>query len=120
MNKNFSTSRLVFGLTIFTGLVPLAFTFSQNGTQLLLETSFKYLVWCGQSIILLLLLLTKHNISKNQLIGLTALYLLVPFTFTFTANGASFLILNNYTSSILSWAITSVLFGKLFFLRRIF
>jgi len=52
MNKKNSTSRFMFGLIILVGLTPLAFTFSQNGTPLLLETSFKYVVWCGQVIIL--------------------------------------------------------------------
>jgi hypothetical protein len=115
MNKKNHTSGLMFGLTIFVGLMPLAFTFSQNGTQLLLETPFKYFVWCGQTVILLLLLFTKHNLDKNQLIGLGVLCFIAPFTFTFNENGAYFLVLNKYTSTILSWAIASVLFSKLFF-----
>lgn len=115
MNKQNLTSELLFGLTILVGLMPLAFTFSQNGTQLLLDTSLKYIVWCGQAMILLMILLTKLNLSKNQLIGITMLYILIPFTFTFNDNGVVFLILNKYISSILSWAMASVLFSKLLF-----
>ena len=113
MNKQNSTSGLLFALIIFIGLMPLASTFLQNRTQLLLDTSFKYIVWCGQAILLILLLLTKLKVSKNQLIGLALLCVLIPFAFTFNDNGVTFLILNKYTSSILSWAIASVLFSKL-------
>jgi len=119
MKKQNSMPRLLFGLSIFVGLLPLAFTFSQNDTQLLLDTSFKYLVWSGQAIILLLLLLTKNKLSKNQLITLTVLCFIVPFTFTINENGAAFLILTKYTSSILSWAIASVAFSKLFFIYKL-
>lgn len=115
MNKKFSESNLIFGLTFFISLMPLTFTFSQNGTHLLLDTPFKYLVLGCQSIILLLLLLVKTNLSKKQLILLAILYLLVPITFTFTENGASFLILDKYANIILSWLIGSLLFSKLFF-----
>lgn len=119
MNTKNSTSGLLFGLAIFVGLMPLTFTFSTENTQLLLDTSFKYAVWAGQTSILILLLLTKHNLSKNQLIALAVLYLVVPFTFTFNESGAYFLILNKYTSSILSWAVASVLIGKLLFLQKL-
>lgn len=115
MNKQNSTSGLLFGLTIFVGLMPLTFSFSQNGIHLLLDTSFKYAVWCGQAIILLMLNLTKIRLSKNQLIGLSVLYALIPLAFTFNDNGLNFLILNKYTSSILSWAIASILFDRLLF-----
>ncbi|SFE40505.1 hypothetical protein [Thermoflexibacter ruber] len=119
MNTKNSTSGLLFGLAIFVGLMPLTFTFSTENTQLLLDTSFKYAVWAGQTCILILLLLTKHNLSKNQLIALAVLYLVVPFTFIFNESGAYFLILNKYTSSILSWAVASVLIGKLLFLQKL-
>lgn len=115
MNKKKSISGFLFGLTMLVGLMPLAFTFSQNGTQLLLETEFRYVVWCGQAITLLLLLLTSQNLSKHQLIGLSLICVFVPLAFTFNRNGASFLILNKYTSSILSWAIASALITKLLF-----
>jgi hypothetical protein len=114
MYKKNSTSGIIFGLTIFAGLLPLAFMFTQKGTQLLLETSFKYVVWGGQTGILFLLTLTKHKLSKKQLIGLAILCAVVPFTFTFNEKGVSFLILNKYTSSLLSWAIAGVLLIKMF------
>ncbi|HRE57412.1 MAG TPA: hypothetical protein PLW09_06285 [Candidatus Kapabacteria bacterium] len=113
MDNQISSTKLLFGLTIFIGLMPLTFTFSQNGTQLLLNTSLKYVVWCGQLIILLVLLLTKPKLSKNQLVGLSMLFALIPFAFTFNGNGLTFLILNKYTSSILSWAIASALLSKM-------
>jgi len=121
MNKTFSTTGLVLCLTIFVGLMPLAFTFSQNGIQLLLETSrnYNYLVWSGQAIIFILLLVTKPNLSKNQTIGLAVLCIVVPLVFTFNENGAYFLILNKYTSSILSWAISSVFLSKLLFSEKL-
>lgn len=119
MTKQNSTSGLLFGMTILVGLMPLAFTFSQNGTELLLDTSFKCIVWGGQATLLLLLLLTKQKLSKNQLIALTVLFMLVPFTFTFNEKGATFLILTKYTSSILSWAIASIVFSKLFFTYKL-
>ncbi|HMN90397.1 MAG TPA: hypothetical protein PKD70_12885 [Saprospiraceae bacterium] len=119
MNKQNSDSSLLFGLTIFVGFMPLAFTFSQNETQPLLDTSFKYMVWGGQTIALLLLLFSKHQLIKNQLIVLTVLYVFVPFMFTFNENGATFLILTKYTSSILSWAIASVVISKLFFIHKL-
>jgi hypothetical protein len=115
MTKQNSTSGLLFGMTILVGLMPLAFTFSQNGTELLLDTSFKYIVWGGQATHFLLLLLIKQKLSKNQLIALTVLFILVPFTFSFNEKGATFLILTKYISSILSWAIASIVFTKLFF-----
>ena len=118
MKKQNSTSRLLLGMAILVVLMPLAFTFSQNGTQLLLDTSFKYIVWGGQTVLLLLLLLTKPELTKNQLFALTALFVLVPFTFTLYEKGATFLILTKYTSSILSWAIASVLFSKLLFTHK--
>ena len=104
---------------IFVGLLPLTFTFSKNETQLLMETSFKYIVWGGQATILLVLLLTKHTLSKNQLIALAILFVLVPFTFTFNEKGATYLILTKYTSSVLSWAIASILFSKLLFTNKL-
>jgi len=113
MNIKNTTSELLFGLTIFVGLIPLAFMFSQKGTQLLIETSFRYFVWCGEAIVLFLLLLTKQNLKKKQMIALATLCLLVPFTFTFNENGVTFLILDKYISSILSWLMASVLFSKL-------
>lgn len=119
MKTKKSTTGLMFGLIILVGFLPLAFTFSQNGTQLILETSLKYVVWCGQVIILLTLLLKKQDFSKNQLIGLSILFVLVPFTFSFNENGVSLLILNKYTSSILSWAIASILLGKLLFTQEL-
>lgn len=119
MKTKKSTTGLMFGLIILVGFLPLAFTFSQNGTQLILETSLKYIVWCGQVIILLTLLLKKQDFSKNQLIGLSILFVLVPFTFSFNENGVSLLILNKYTSSILSWAIASILLGKLLFTQEL-
>lgn len=94
MNTKNSTPGILFGLTVLVGLMPLSFTFSQNGAQLLLDTSFKYIVWCGQAVILLLILLTKFDLSKNQLIVITVLYVLIPFVFTFNDNGVTFLILN--------------------------
>lgn len=104
----------MFGLTIWVALMPLAFMFSQDGTQLLLlETSFRVLVWSFQIILLLLLFFTGNTQSKKQLMGLSVLCLLIPFVFTFNENGVSFLILNQYASSILSWVIASTLFGKL-------
>ncbi len=115
MNKQNSASPLLFGLAIFVGLMPLAFTFSQNEIQPLLNTSFKYMVWGGQTIVLLLLLFNKYQLIKNQLIALIVLYACVPFIFTFNENGATFLILTKYTSSVLSWAIASVVISKLFF-----
>lgn len=118
MKKKNSTSGLLLGIAILVGLMPLAFTFSQNGTELLLDTSFKYIVWGGQTVLLLLLLLTKPELTKNQLIALTALFVLVPFTFTLNEKGATFLILTKYTSSILSWAIASVVFSKLLFTHK--
>jgi len=114
-----SNSGIMLGLIILVGFLPLAFTFSQNGTQLLLETSFKYVVWCGQAIILVTLLLKKQDISKNQLIGLSILFVLIPFSFTFNENGFGFLILNKYTSSILSWAMACIMLGKLFFTQQL-
>jgi len=113
MNIKNTTSELLFGLTIFVRLIPLAFMFSQKGTQLLIETSFRYFVWCGEAIVLFLLALTKQNLSKKQMIALATLCLLVPFTFTFNENGVTFLILDKYISSILSWLMASVLFSKL-------
>jgi len=113
MNIKNTTSELLFGLTIFVGLIPLAFMFSQKGTQLLIETSFRYFVWCGEAIVLFLLLLTKQNLKKKQMIALATLCLLVPFTFTFNENGVTFLILDKYINSILSWLMASVLFSKL-------
>lgn len=114
MDNQNSSTKLLFGLTIFVGLMPLTFTFSQNGTQLLIDTSLKYIIWCGQSIILIVLLLTKLKLGKNKLIGLSVLFALIPFAFTFNDNGLTFLILNKYTSSILSWAIASMLLSKMF------
>jgi hypothetical protein len=119
MNKQNSASPLLFGLAIFVGLMPLAFTFSQNEIQPLLNTSFKYMVWGGQTIVLLLLLFSKYQLIKNQLIALIVLYACVPFIFTFNENGATFLILTKYTSSVLSWAIASVVISKLFFLHKL-
>lgn len=119
MKTKISTSRPLFGLAIFIGLMPLTFMLSSNGTQLLLDTSFKYAIWCGQTMILMLLLLTKYSLSKNQLVALALLYLFVPFTFTFNESGASFLILKKYISSILSWAVASILIGKLLFLQKL-
>lgn len=119
MTKQNSTSGLFFGMTILVGLMPLAFTFSQNGKELLLDTSFKYIVWGGQATLLLILILTKQKLSNNQLIALTVLFMLIPFTFTFTEKGATFLILTKHTSSILSWAIASIAFSKLFFTYKL-
>ena len=113
MSTQQSTAGFLFGLTVLVGLMPLAFTFSTGETQLLLETKFNYVVLCGQALTLLLLILTKQSLSKNQQLGLSVLCACVPFAFTFNENGISFWILNHYTSSILSWAIASVLFGKL-------
>jgi hypothetical protein len=119
MKVNKSISGFLFGLTLLVGFMPLTFYFSNNGTQLLLETEFKYLIWGGQATILLLLLFRKDSLSRNKLIGLLVLYMLVPLTFTFNKNGIFFLILNNYTSSLLSWAIAGVLTGKLFFSQKL-
>ena len=119
MNAKKSTSRFLFGWIMLVGFMPLAFTFSQNGKQLLLETDFKYVVWGGQATTLLLLLLTRLSLSKNQLIGLSVLCMFVPLAFTFNENGASFLILKKYTSSILSWAIAGILIGKLLFVHKL-
>jgi len=114
MSDSKPTSKIMFGLTIWVALMPLAFMFSQDGTQLLLlETSFRVLVWSFQIILLLLLFFTGNTQSKKQLMGLSVLCLLIPFVFTFNENGVSFLILNQYASSILSWVIASTLFGKL-------
>lgn len=114
MYKQNLTWELLFGLTIFVGLMPLTFTFSRNGIQLLLDTSFRYVVWCGQALILFVLLFTKFRIEKKHLIGLSVLFALIPFSGTFNEIGLTFLILNKYPSSILSWAIASVLLSKMF------
>jgi len=115
MTKQNSNSGHFFGMTILVGFMPLAFMFSHNGTELLLDTFFKYIVWGGQATILLLLLLTKYTLSKNQQITLTVLFMLIPFSFTFSEKGATFLILKQYTSTILSWAIASIVLSKMFF-----
>ncbi|MFH0894812.1 MAG: hypothetical protein V2A54_10295 [Bacteroidota bacterium] len=119
MNAKKSISGFLFGLTILVGFIPLTFSFSDNGIQLLLETEFKYLIWGGQATTLLLLLFIKDSLSRNKLIGLLVLYVLVPLTFTFNENGVYFLILNKYTSSLLSWAIAGVLLGKLLFAQKL-
>ena len=119
MNAKKSTSGFLFGLTILAGFLPLTFSFSNNGIQLLLETEFKFVIWGGQATTLLLLLFTKQCLTKKQLIGLSVLYVLIPLTFAFNENGASFLILDKSTSSILSWAIASVLIGKLLFAQKL-
>lgn len=113
MSTEKTISGFMFGATVLICLMPLTFTFSQNGAQLLLETSSGYFVWGGQIIILLVLLLAGNQFSKKQSIALALLYGLVPFVFLFDENGIYFLILNQYTSSVLSWAIASVLLGKL-------
>jgi hypothetical protein len=113
MNKEFSRSGIMVGLTIFVGLLPLMFTFSQTGVDLLLETSFKYIVWVGQAFTLLILLLAKPILNKNQVIVLAVLYVTVPFSFTFTTNGINFLILDKYVSTIMSWLVASILLSKL-------
>lgn len=115
MNKQNSNSGLLFGLAIFAGFLPFTFIFSNHSTQLLLDTPLQYAVWCGQAIILLLLLLTKFNPNKNKLIALTILYAVVPFTFAFNNKGAVFFILPNTTSSVLSWAAASIFLSKLLF-----
>lgn len=94
MNKKILSSGFMFGLATFVGLMPLAFTFSQNEIQSILATSFKYVVWFGQATVLSLLFLIKQNMNKKQLIGLSILFIIVPFTFTLNDNGASFLIRN--------------------------
>lgn len=119
MTKQNSTPGHLFGMTIFVGLMPLVFTFSQNETALLLDTLFKYITYGCQAALMLLLLLNKQKLSKNQLIALTVLFMLVPFTFTFNEMGATFLILTKYTSSVLSWAIASIMFSKLFFIYKL-
>jgi hypothetical protein len=119
MNVKKSISEFLFGLTILVGFLPLTFSFSNNGTQLLLETDSKYLIWGGQATTLLLILFTKDSFSRKKLIGLLVLYVLVPLTFTFNENGVSFLILKKYTSSLLSWAIACVLIGKLLFSQKL-
>lgn len=115
MYKHFSSSLLIFGLAIFVGLMPLTFAISPTGIQLLLETSYKYWVWCGQASILFLLLPATTHLSENQMLALAMLYVFVPLAFTFTEDGASFLILHHHTSSVLSWSVAGVLLSKLLF-----
>lgn len=110
-----STSKLQFGLLIFVALLPLTFTFSQNEVHFLLDSSFKYVVWSAQTVILLVLLLKKSLFTKIQLWVIAVLYVFIPFTFTISNNEVDFLILNRYTSSIISWSIAGLVFSKLLF-----
>ncbi len=119
MNTKKSISKFLFGWIMLVAFMPLAFTVSQSGTQLLLETDYKYVVWGVQATTLILVLSTRLSLSKNQLIGLSVLCVFVPLAFSFNENGTSFLILNKYTSSILSWAIAGVLIGKIFFVQKL-
>lgn len=115
MNTKSSTSRLLTGLAFFTAFLPLTFIFSSDSVQMWLDTSYNYIVWVVQAIVLLLLLLNKIKPERKQLIALAILFFLVPFVFSFNDNEVSFLILKHYTSSILSWVIGIVLLSKLLF-----
>ena len=119
MTKQRSASGLLFGMAILVGLMPLAFRFSPNGAVLLPDTPFRDLVWGAQVTFLFLLLLTKEKFSKDELIALAVLFMLVPCTFTFNERGATFLILTHYTSSLLSWAIAGILLSKLLFTYKL-
>lgn len=120
MNIQKPNSGWFFALIVFIGLLPLAFIFSRDQLQLLLETDARYAIWVGQIITLISVLSIKQKLSKNQLVGLSAICVFVPFVFTFGKDGASFMILNKntYASSILSWAIASVLLGKSYFQKH--
>ncbi|MBW7838572.1 MAG: hypothetical protein H3C36_02805 [Chitinophagaceae bacterium] len=115
MNTKSSTSRLLTGLAFFTAFLPLTFIFSSDSVQMWLDTSYNYIVWVVQAIVLLLLLLNKIKPERKQLIALAILFFLVPFVFSFNDNEVSFLILKHYASSILSWVIGIVLLSKLLF-----
>ncbi len=115
MNTKSSTPRLLTGLAFFTAFLPLTFIFSSDSVQMWLDTSYNYIVWVVQAIVLLLLLLNKIKPERKQLIALAILFFLVPFVFSFNDNEVSFLILKHYASSILSWVIGIVLLSKLLF-----
>lgn len=115
MNTKSSTSRLLTGLAFFAAFMPLTFIFSSDSVQMWLDTSYSYIVWVVQAIVLLLLLLNKIKPERKQLIALAILFFLVPFVFSFNDNEISFLILKHYVNSILSWAIGIVLLSKLLF-----
>lgn len=115
MNTKSSTSRLLTGLAFFTAFLPLTFIFSSDSVQMWLDTSYNYIVWVVQAIVLLLLLLNKIKPERKQLIALAILFFLVPFVFSFNDNEISFLILKHYANSILSWVIGIVLLSKLLF-----
>lgn len=113
-NKNLNSS-LLFGFTLFVGLLPLTVFYSENGLQLLIDSSFRYTVWSLEVVVVFILLFSKITVNKNQLIALSGLFLMVPLTFTFNNDGITFLILNKYISSVLSWVISGILVAKLFF-----
>jgi len=111
-------SQFLFGVMIFFGFMPLSFYFSDSTATLLIETDLEPFIWGAQTTTLFLLIFIRSNMNSNKLIGLLILYTLVPLSFTFDKNGAYFLILNNYISSLISWSIAGVILIKLLFAQH--
>jgi hypothetical protein len=113
MQKGSTFSNLLFGLSVLAGLMPLSFCIKSDGMTWWLDTPGKYFIWSLMAITFFLLLLIRHRLNKDQLIGLAILYLFVPFSFSFNDSGMTFLILDQYPTTILSWLIGSILLSKL-------
>jgi peptidoglycan/LPS O-acetylase OafA/YrhL len=93
--KTQTSSRIALLFGIFAALFPLTVSFSNGETTWLMSSSTN-VVWCFliTGIALFLIIRSRKLIGNNKLLVLAILYILVPFTFRFSANQSEFLILH--------------------------
>jgi hypothetical protein len=103
---------------VFSGILPLTFTFTKNSFVLLLDTEWKYSIWIIQIITLAGVIFTKRKWNNKSFMAIAGLYFLIPFTFFFETGSVNFLILNKYISTLMSWGVASLIFIKYFNLKH--
>jgi hypothetical protein len=102
MKNNFKN--FAFGALLFVALLPLSFTFSNGQAHLVFLPHYEWVGWIAGIISAIVLAVFRNSFTKNELIGLSFLFALLPFSFGYSSEGFQFIfLLTSPVLAILYW-----------------
>ena len=112
MKTNFKN--FAFGAILFVALLPLSFTYSDGQVHLLFLPKYEWVGWIAAILSVIVLAVFRNLFSKNELIGLSFIFALLPFSFSFTPEGFQFIFLmTSPVLAILYWIAALIPFSRI-------
>jgi len=108
--KNQISVRIAIVYAVFAAFFPLTFSLTNGKSFFMIDTPSS-LTWCFLvlGIAVYLMIYFRKAISRKKMIGLSMLYLLIPFSFYFKGNELQFVILRSSLFLAVALLITSVM-----------